>query len=40
MIPARPSARPVEATPAKELLDEFTVQECTNYLVNSGYGST
>ena len=23
-----------------KLLDEYTVEECVNYLVNSGYGST
>ena len=23
-----------------KLLDEYTVEECANYLVNSGYGST
>ena len=36
------NARTVEAVTEAigKLLDEYTVEECANYLVNSGYGST
>lgn len=36
------NARTMEAVQEaiKTLLDEYTAQECANYLVNSGYGST
>jgi transposase len=36
------NARTVDAVndAIKELLDDFTVQECANYLVHAGYGST
>jgi hypothetical protein len=36
------NARTIEAVTEaiKKLLDEYTVEECANYLVNSGYGST
>jgi hypothetical protein len=36
------NARTVEAVTKAigKLLDEYTVAECANYLVNSGYGST
>jgi transposase len=36
------NARTIEAVTKAiaSLLDEYTVEECANYLVNSGYGST
>jgi transposase len=36
------NARTIEAVSEAiaKLLDEYTVEECANYLVNSGYGST
>jgi len=36
------NARTIEAVneAMAKLLDEYTPQECANYLVNSGYGST
>jgi transposase len=36
------NARTIEAVTESinKLLDEYTVEECANYLVNSGYGST
>jgi len=36
------NARTIEAVTEaiKKLLDEYTAEECANYLVNSGYGST
>jgi hypothetical protein len=36
------NARTIEAVTEAiaKLLDEYTPEECANYLVNSGYGST
>jgi hypothetical protein len=39
---SRVNARTVAAVTEAiaKLLDEYTVEECANYLINSGYGST